>query len=202
MAHVIDVNQVIHRRNSLEESQLEYPPNEELDAEQDIAEEGDDGGHNEDQERNPAIDDIPVRKGLRIPAQGPSLEQGEQQQERREDDVQQAVGNEGDPQRDDDQAQQEDRQVQPDSLPDGVAFQADDQGNQDGRQHPGELHEEFRGHREEVLPGKGARDHNAQREDDDSGDQGHLETMTDKGFLSEEGNLPGQESDQGKTQQG
>ena len=193
MPHIVDVQEVIDRRDRLEDGQLEDPPDEELHAEQDVARQGDDRRGHQDQEGYPAVEYIPARKRLPVMEQGPSLQQGEDQQDGREQDVQQAVGDEGDPQRDHDEAQQQNREIQADALAHPLVLQADDQRDQDGRQHPGELHEELGSHRQEILLGDPAGDHDRQGEDDHGQDQGHLEAVRSDPFLLEERDFPGQE---------
>ena len=62
-----------------------------------------------------------------------------------------------------------------------------------GREHPGELHEEFGGHREEVLLGGPAGNHNRHGKDNHGQDQGHLEPVRGNPVLLEERDFPGQE---------
>ena len=121
---------------------------------------------------------------------------------RETDDVQQAVRDERDAEGDDDETEEQDGNVQADSLPDRLPSQPDHERNEDGGQHPGEFHHQFRGHREEVLLGGPAGDHDGQGEDDDGCDQCRLETVVRKALILEEGDFPGEEGDQRNGQDG
>ena len=196
MAHIVDVQEVIHGRDALQQGEEEDPPDEELDAQEHETAQGDDGRDDEYDQGNPTIGDIPGRQELPVPEQGQRLEYGEQQEQRREEDVQQAVRNEGDAQRDDDEAEQQDGEIHTDSPPDRIPFQPDHERDEDGRQHPGEFDEELRSHREEIIRGDPAGNHDGQGENNHAGDQGHLETVASEKIPLEELDFPRQEGDQ------
>ena len=192
----------LHGRDRLQQGQEEDPPDEELDAQQHEAAEGDDARGDQHQQGNPSIGDIPGRQVLLVPEQGPRLGGREDQQQRREDDVQQAVRDERDAEGNDDETEEQDGNVQADSLPDRLPFQPDNERDEDGGQHPGKIHHELRGHCEEVLLGGPAGNHDGQGEDDHAHDERRLETVVGETLVLEEGDLPGKEGDKGKRQDG
>ena len=91
---VVDIDEVVHRIDSLEQGELEDPPDKDLHAKKHVSQDGYDGGNHHYGKRNPAEDHVAVWYALAVSLEGESLEDGKQQQKGREDYVQQAVGDE------------------------------------------------------------------------------------------------------------
>ena len=142
--------QVITSHNQLEHSQLEDPPDIDLQAEQTVAHDGDDKSNGRHDKRCDGVGIVALRHLRSVAVDRSPLPEAERDQKRREDQRDQAVRYEYDPERDDHQSHQHYRGVDPHSVVELLAVMTDQKRGQHGDQQQRELDQKPRSHREEM----------------------------------------------------
>ena len=197
------LHQDIEGCDGLDGRELEQPPNKDLDAQQDIAHPGHDGGDEHHGEGDPGIDHVAA--GFPVVAHFLAeavLPDGEAQHQRREDEVDQPVRNEDDAEGDHDQTQQGDGYVDLRHFPDVLRRDAHQQGDQDGGQQPGIDEQQPRSLLEEILLDEQAGDHYRHGKDYHAAqERGHQASLF-KGIRFEKGDPLFQQMDHDVAQQG
>ena len=172
---------LVHRHEVVEAGdggdggQLEGPPDEDLDAEEGVADPGGDAGDNHHDGGEVGIDDVLQRKLTLVAAHHPQLPHHEEEQQGREDEVEDAVGNEHYTQHDDERSEDHQRGVDVGGMQHLAPFQADVEREEDDLEEPGHGDDEGGAHLDEVAVNHGAHNHHKDGEEGYADDVGeHL----------------------------
>ena len=130
---------------------LHNPPDEHFHAQQRVAYPRTDDRSHENKQRDVGVQHVGARYVVVVSPDDAPLPESANEQNGREDEVHQVVGNEDDAERDDDEVDDNEREVDAESAFYLAGVEPDEQRDEDYAQQPCVLHQQLRGHDDEVL---------------------------------------------------
>ena len=161
-------HQVIQACDGHDGSQLECPPHHYLHSQQAVTCPGGKSGDDHGGGSQVAVHHVQQRQTFPMSLRQHQLPDGESQEDGREDEIYDGVGNQYDAEQDDDEGQQHQGHIDDGGVTHLLIFQSDEETQEDDFQKPSHVDDEACAHLDEVAVGKGAYHHHDDGEESDA----------------------------------